>query len=113
MAALVENIQDYLPDRPLTVLTGVLRDKDYHRMYAPLLPYAAHFITVTPDSHRALPAQELAKYLASFGKPVTACDSVADGVRLAIDHAGKDGTVLCYGSLYLLGDVIHSVNETK
>ena len=55
-------------------------------------------------------AQELAKYLVSFGKPVTPCDTVADGVRLAIDHAGKDGTVLCYGSLYLLGDVIHAVD---
>ena len=111
--ALAQNIADYLPNRPLTVLTGVLSDKDYHCMYRSVADHAVEFITVTPDNPRALPAQELAKYLASFGKPVTACDSVADGVRLAIDHAGKDGTVLCYGSLYLLGDVIHSVDETK
>ena len=65
------------------------------------------------QSARALTAQELAKYLASFGKPVTPCDTVADGVRLAIDHAGKAGAVLCYGSLYLLGDVINAVEETK
>lgn len=104
MAALVENIQDYLPDRPLTVLTGVLRDKDYHRMYAPLLPYAAHFITVTPDSPRALPAQELASYLQTLGKPVTACDTVAEGAALALAKAANGGAVLCCGSLYLMGE---------
>ena len=71
------------------------------------------FITVTPDNPRALTAAELAGYLSSFGKPVTACGSVAEGVRLALAHAGRDGTVLCYGSLYLLGDVIAAVEETR
>ena len=103
MAALGENIRDYLPGRPLTVLTGVLRDKDYRHMYAPLLPCAARFITVTPDSPRALPAQELAAYLAPLGKPVTACASVAEGAALALDSAA-DGAVLCCGSLYLMGE---------
>ena len=111
--ALAQNITDYLPGRPLTVLTGVLGDKDYHCMYRSVAEHATEFITVTPDNPRALTAQELAKYLASFGKPVTPCDTVAEGVRLAIEHAGKDGTVLCYGSLYLLGDVISAVEETK
>ena len=110
--ALAQNITDYLPNRPLTVLTGVLGDKDYHCMYRSVADHAAEFITVTPDNPRALTARELAGYLASFGKPVTVCDTVADGVRLALAHAGKDGTVLCYGSLYLLGDVIHAVEES-
>lgn len=104
MTALAENIRDYLPGRPLTVLTGVLRDKDYQHMYAPLLPYAARFITVTPDSPRALPAQELAAYLAPLGKPATACTSIAEGAALALEGAAADGAVLCCGSLYLMGD---------
>ena len=111
--ALAQNITDYLPGRPLTILTGVLGDKDYHCMYRSVADHAAEFITVTPDNPRALTAQELAGYLSSFGKPVTACDTVDEGVRLAIDHAGKSGTVLCYGSLYLLGDVIAAAAEVK
>ena len=82
--ALAQNITDYLPNRPLTVLTGVLGDKDYHCMYRSVADHAAEFITVTPDNPRALTARELAGYLASFGKPVTICDTVADGVRLAV-----------------------------
>lgn len=111
--ALAKNIEDYLPGRPLTILTGVLGDKDYHCMYRSVAEHAVEFITVTPDNPRALTAAELAGYLSSFGKPVTACGSVAEGVRLALAHAGRDGTVLCYGSLYLLGDVIAAVEETR
>ncbi len=103
--ALVKNIQDYLPGRPLTILTGVLADKDYNCMYRNVEPYAKEFITVTPGNPRALNAHDLAQYLSQFGKPVTACDQVADGVRLAVEHAGKDGVVLCYGSLYMIGEI--------
>ncbi len=103
--ALVKNIRDYLPGRELTVLTGVLGDKDFHCMYRDVAQYAKEFITITPANARALTAEKLADYLRQFGKPVTACDVVADGVRLAIEHAGKDGVVLCYGSLYMIGDI--------
>ena len=103
--ALVKNIRDYLPGRELTVLTGVLGDKDFHCMYRDVTQYAKDFITITPANARALTAEKLADYLRQFGKPVTACDVVADGVRLAIEHAGKDGVVLCYGSLYMIGDI--------
>ena len=103
--ALVKNIQDYLPGRALTILTGVLADKDYNCMYRNVEPYAKEFITITPGNPRALNAHDLAAYLSQFGKPVTACDQVADGVRLAVEHAGKDGVVLCYGSLYMIGEI--------
>ena len=103
--ALVKNIRDYLPGRELTVLTGVLGDKDFHCMYRDVAQYAKEFITITPANPRALTAEKLADYLRQFGKPVTACDVVADGVRLAIELAGKDGVVLCYGSLYMIGDI--------
>lgn len=74
-------------------------------MYRDVAQYAKEFITITPANPRALTAEKLADYLRQFGKPVTACDVVADGVRLAIEHAGKDGVVLCYGSLYMIGDI--------
>lgn len=111
--ALVKNIRDYLPGRALTVLTGVLADKDYNCMYRDVAPFAAEFITITPGNPRALDAQALAAYLERFEKPVTACASVDAGVRLALAHAGKDGVVLCYGSLYMIGEIeaaLHAAN---
>ena len=103
--ALADNIRDYLAGRPLTVLTGVLADKDYNCMYSKVAQYAREFITVTPNSPRAMSAEDLKAYLSQFGKPITACETVTDGVRLAIEKAGKDGVVLAYGSLYMVGDI--------
>lgn len=109
--ALEQNLRDYLPGRSLTVLTGVMEDKDYHCMYRSIAPYADAFVAVTPDNPRSLPAQELAAYLRSFGKPVTASGSIPEGVALARRLAGQEGVVLCYGSLYLLGDVMAALAE--
>lgn len=110
--ALVGNIQEYLAGRELTVLTGVLGDKDYHCMYSCVAPFAKEFVTITPANPRAMSSEDLAAYLRQFGRPVTACASAAEGVRTAIAHAGRDGVVLCYGSLYMLGDVKAAVAET-
>lgn len=103
--ALVNNVRDYLGGKRLTILTGVLADKDYGDMYQDMAQYADEFVTVTPPNPRALPAQELKTYLERFGKPVTACDTVAEGVALAKKLAGADGVVLAYGSLYMVGDI--------
>ncbi len=110
--ALADNIRDYLNGRPLTVLTGVLADKDYHCMYNKVAQYASEFVTVTPDSPRAMSAEDLKTYLSQFGKPITACTSVKEGVDLAIAKAGKDGVVLAYGSLYMVGDIRSSVKAS-
>ena len=109
--ALVKNVRDYLGDRRLTILTGVLKDKDFHEMYRDMVPFAAELVTVTPNNPgRAMQAGELKTYLEQFGKPVTACDTIEEGVRTAKEKAGEDGVVLAYGSLYMLGDI---VNEAK
>lgn len=110
--ALVGNIRDYLKGRPLTVLTGVLADKDFHCMYSDVAPYASEFVTVTPDSPRAMAAEALKEYLSRFGKPVTACASTEEGVATAIAHAGKNGVVLAYGSLYMVGAICSAAAES-
>ncbi|MBQ5749557.1 MAG: bifunctional folylpolyglutamate synthase/dihydrofolate synthase [Oscillospiraceae bacterium] len=111
--ALVENIRKYLAGRSLTVLTGVLADKDYNSMYCDVAPFVREFVTITPDNPRAMSAEDLAKYLSQFGKPVTACATAKEGVHTAIGLAGSDGVVLCYGSLYMLGDIKAAVKEEE
>ncbi len=107
--ALAANIRDYLPDIKLTVLTGVLADKDYAAMYDIVAPYVERFVLVTPPSPRALSADELAKTLAVYEKDITVCGDVASGVEKAISLAGKSGCVLAFGSLYMVGDIKRAV----
>ena len=110
--ALADNIRDYLRGRPLTVLTGVMADKDYNCMYCNIAPFVREFVTVTPDSPRALPAEGLRDYLSRFGKPVFPAGSVREGVALAIEKAGPEGVVLAYGSLYMVGEIRDAVKAS-
>ena len=103
--ALVVNIQDYLKDRKVIALTGVLADKDYADMYKPVMPLVQEFVCITPPNPRRLVASELASHLQSVGAKATACDSIEDGVRTARSLAGNDGVVLCFGSLYTIGSI--------
>lgn len=111
MVSLAAAIREYLPGQPVTVLTGVLADKDYGKMYDQLAPLAARFITVTPRNPRALDAGELAAFLRRYGKPVTACDTIREGVSRMLADTPPDGTAVCCGSLYLLGDVVQSLEK--
>lgn len=111
MEALTQNVSDYLSGYPLTVLTGVLGDKDYAHMYGRLAAQAARFVTVTPRNPRALPAAQLTEMLSALGKPVTACNTIAQGVDAALALTLPDGAVLCCGSLYLLGDVLDELDR--
>ena len=95
------------------MLTGVMQDKDYHCMYRGVARYANSFITVTPDNPRSLPAGELAAYIRELSCSATACGTIREGVALALEQAGPDGTVLCYGSLYLIGDVELQLRELR
>ena len=100
-----KNIQDYLKDRRVIVLTGVLADKDYADMYKPVMPLVEQFVCITPPNPRKLEAELLAQYLREVGATATPCESIEAGVRKAMDLAGKDGVVLCFGSLYSIGAI--------
>lgn len=111
LEALVKNIQDYLQDRKVIALTGVLADKDYADMYQPVIPLVQQFVCITPDNDRKLEAEELAKYLRAAGANAIPCASTHEGVQTALKLAGKDGVVLCFGSLYSIGSIHDALKE--
>lgn len=103
--ALVKNVEDYLHDRKVIALTGVLADKDYADMYVPIMPFVNQFVCITPPNPRKLESAELAKYLRTKGAHAVGSDSIMDGVKTALELAGSDGVVLCFGSLYSIGSI--------
>ena len=109
--ALTLNIRDYLADRKVIALTGVLADKDYGQMYQPVLPLVSEFVCITPPSPRKLEARDLAIHLEKAGAKATACETIPEGVRTAIQKAGKDGVVLCFGSLYSIADIQNALDN--
>ena len=107
MAALHKALEQLYPGKKLLFLTGVLGDKDYPAMMGELLPLAKAFVTITPDSERALSAQDLAAYLESRGGQATPCQTTQEGLERVLELAGPEDTVCVCGSLYMIGQVRH------
>ena len=103
--ALVTNIRDYLADRRVIALVGVLADKDYAEMFRPVMGLVEQFVCITPDSPRKLEADDLAAYLRGVGAKAEGCGEMEKGIRRCLELAGSDGVVLCFGSLYSIGAV--------
>lgn len=98
----VETYQRLFPDRKAKIIMGMMRDKDVSQSIGLLLPIAKEFYTVTPNNDRAMPSEELAAMIRTFGATATPFSSVAD----AIETAGRgDEPSLAVGSLYMAGEV--------
>ena len=109
--ALVKNIRDYLAGKKVIALTGVLADKDYADMYKPVMPLVDRFVCITPPNPRKLEAEQLAQYLRQAGAQAQAGEGILDGVKQAMDLAGEDGVVLCFGSLYSIGGIRDALKD--
>ena len=109
MAVIRQTLEEMYPNKKIIFLTGVLGDKDYPAMLGQIIPLAKQFITLTPDTPRALPAQELAQYLQQAGAQAQPCDSTAQGVENVLALAGPEDVVCICGSLYMIGEARHSL----
>ncbi len=100
-----ENLLHYFPNKRRILLLGILRDKDYAGLTEILDGAADEYICITPDSPRALPAAELADFLKRYNKAVAVCESIRDGVSLALDRSDDESVVCAVGSLYSVGEI--------
>ena len=110
MAATVESLRALFPGKKLTILMGVMADKDVEDMLKLLAPIAGQVFTVRPESPRAMPAEELAALVNRYGVPAVPCAGVAAGLQAAAEAAGADGAVCALGSLYLVGEVCRAAD---
>lgn len=112
--ALAESLRELLEARSgilPTLVVGVLADKDYPAIVAPMVAYARRVIAYTPDNPRALDGAELAREVASqvarAGRDVevTSVAGAADAVSLAMEKEGPEGMVVAFGTLYSIGAI--------
>lgn len=101
-----DNLLHYFPGVHRVLLVGVLKDKDFESLADILDEAADEYVCISPNNPRALPAGELAASLEKYGKKVSVCDSIEDGVETAMDiAAARNGMVCAVGSLYSVGDI--------
>ena len=88
-------------------IVGMLDDKDVEGSVQPLNEHVDQWIAVTADSHRAIPAQELARRIANTcGRPCQIANSLAGAVESAQRGASINDRILVTGSFFLVGPVL-------
>lgn len=105
--AAVESVKLYFGVQKICLVTGVLRDKDYTYIATKLSEIAEAAFTFTPDSPRALAAEEYAKVLQGAGIEAQSADSI----KVALDKAKayamvNNCPIICAGSLYAYAALI-------
>ena len=99
--ALRESLVALFPGEKFHFIMGVMADKDYEKMIKELLPLATDFVTVTPESSRALQGEALAEDIRAKGIPAHAITEVAKIPSLL----RKDEKTIALGSLYFIGEL--------
>ena len=102
--SLVASIRSWhLPFKPVVVL-GLLKGKNYHDMLEELLPHVDTVIAVTPDSDRAMSADELAaKIVMMSNVDVEIADDPSAAITLARRvRESSEALILVTGSFYTL-----------
>ena len=102
--SLCRTIDRFFAGKQVTVVMGMLEDKDYAYGLSQLAQRASRFIAATPqDTPRALPAGKAAEIAKSYCQRVEAVDDPAQAAFLAKSQAGAEDVVIACGSLYMIG----------
>jgi dihydrofolate synthase/folylpolyglutamate synthase len=107
--ALAASLDEMFPGRAITLVIGVLRDKDARGILGALAPRARRIILTRFSSPRSADPRELAALLPAGSSAAETAESIKDALTRAV---GADGTsVVCVaGSVALLGDAMRELS---
>jgi len=102
----ISNINFYYKDSRKIAIFGVLEDKDYKEMLERIIPCFDMFLTVRPDSERAMESLELKDRIEALTeKKVYSFDNYQDAIDKSFEISSKDDVISAFGSLYFVGEV--------
>jgi dihydrofolate synthase/folylpolyglutamate synthase len=106
-AALAASVAAWERGRPSVLLLGVMADKAVDEMLTILLPLADEVVCTRATASRSMAPQQLAERVRNtgFAGPIESADVSYVAYERALARAGKAGSVLVTGSLYLLEDL--------
>ncbi|KPU42224.1 folylpolyglutamate synthase [Oxobacter pfennigii] len=103
--SLEKAVRKYFDYKRLIAVMGILSDKQVEDMCEVFMPLADVIVTVTPDSDRALPAEELSKIARKYCDTVITGESIEAAFKKVMAMAQPDDMVVFCGSLYMIGHV--------
>ncbi|WP_314720041.1 folylpolyglutamate synthase/dihydrofolate synthase family protein [Parvimonas micra] len=102
----VSNMNFYYKNNKKIAIFGVLVDKDYNEMLEKIVPCFDVFLTVRPDSERAMEAYELKEKIEALTeKKVYSFENYQEAIDKAFEISSKDDVISAFGSLYFVGEI--------
>lgn len=106
-SSIAQAISDYLPKQKLRLIIGMLADKNVSDVIDILAPKVGEFYCLTPDSDRAMPADELAALIMSKGLSAKSYSSSEECLPELLESVSEQA-IMAFGSLYLAGELRES-----
>jgi len=104
-------------DGDIIGIVGVLNDKDVDGIVGPLTDHIDQWIAITADSHRAIPANELARQISNrSGRACLVAESAAAAIEFARHRASENDRILATGSFFTVApvlDQLKTLSRTK
>jgi dihydrofolate synthase/folylpolyglutamate synthase len=97
-------VNEYFPSAKLTLVLGILRDKDWPGMCEILAPLAERILLVPVPSERSATPHELAEACRRVSATVHVVEHAS--LRRALAATSKDAFLVIAGSLYLVGEAM-------
>ena len=114
---LANSIRTYFDAKKVTLILGVLGDKEYNKMAEYILPHADTVILTEPHSERKLDVFTLARSISNHSGTIYTEKEIDAAFEKALSVTPKDGIILCCGSLYMIGAmrtyIMHRRFETE
>ena len=102
--ALRQALEEFVPQRKVAIM-GVMADKDSRGELQVLGPLFSQIVTVAPEGHRAMPAQQLAQIAQEFCPKVVPAGSCREALAVAARAMKQDAALIVCGSFYLAGEI--------
>ncbi len=100
---LAATLPAYTKGRNITLILGVLGDKEYDSMLSEIFPLIRQAVLTEPESLRKLDACVLKKQAEIYGKPLYVEKELTDAYEKACSLTKPADVILCCGSLYMIG----------
>lgn len=110
---LSRSIKKYFKHKKITLLLGVLNDKEYQKMAQVILPIIDTVVLTEPMSHRKLSINELEKTIQRFNKKILKNAHVIDAYKTALSVTSKKDVLICCGSLYMIGELKNNISRLE
>lgn len=103
---LIKSLKENFQDKTHLFIYGSMEDKDYDKVLDLSMPFAKRYYTVMPKNDRAISSFTLKDLIVKKGGEAVACGSVPLAIMTAMRDAEEEDTIVCFGSLYQVGEIM-------